>query len=34
MELKENGSYLLAKEGAGWRILRRWPHPAPPGGAK
>lgn len=34
LELKENVSYLLAKEGASWRILHRWPHPAPPGGAK
>ena len=33
LELEEDVSYLLAREGTGWRIERAWPHPAAPGGA-
>jgi len=28
LDLKEGVSYLLAREGTGWRIERTWPHPA------
>ena len=33
LELRDDVSYLLARERTGWRIERAWPHPAPPGGA-
>ena len=29
--LERNSSYLLARDGARWRIVRAWPHAAPGG---